>query len=204
MEHKSGDARPPGRPRSETARLAILESTCKLLRSSGFEGLTIEAVANDASVGKATVYRWWPDKAALVVDAFSASSSEELRFPDTGSVVQDMESQMVHLVKVFLGPRGRIVSSVIGAGQSDPELTRAFRERFVKPRREEAYTTLRRGIARGELRPDADLDLILDCLYGPIYMRFLIAHRGLSVEFAKQLCRAVMRGFLTSPETARA
>lgn len=204
MQHKSGNGRPPGRPRSETARIAILDSTLKLLQLSGFEGLTIEAVAHDANVGKATVYRWWPDKAALVVDAFSASSSEELRFPDTGSVIQDMESEMVHLVLVLLGPRGRIVSSVIAGGQSDPELARAFRERFVGPRREEAYATLRRGIVRGELLPNCDLDLILDSLYGPVYMRFLIGHRELTVAFAKQLCRAVMRGFVTSPESYRA
>ncbi len=200
MQHKSGKGRPPGRPRSESARIAILTSTLRLLQEAGFEGLTIEAVAHDANVGKATVYRWWPDKAALVVDAFSTSSSEELRFPDTGSLVQDMETQMVHLVRVLLGPRGRIVSKVIGAGQCDPELTRAFRERFVKPRREEAYATLRRGIERNELLPESNLDLILDSLYGPIYMRLLIGHRQLTVDFAKEICRAVLRGYLVLPE----
>lgn len=156
----------------------------------------MEAVAAEANVGKATVYRWWPNKAALVVDAFAASVHEELRFPDTGSVVQDMERQMVHLVRLFLGPRGKIVSCLIGGGQSDPELTGAFRERFLRPRREEAYATLRRGVERKELRSDVDLDLLLDSLYGPIYMRFLIRHRELSIPFAKRLCQSVMRSFL--------
>lgn len=156
----------------------------------------MEGVAAEANVGKATLYRWWPNKAALIVDAFAASANEELRFPDTGSVLQDMESQMVHVVKVFQGPRGKIVSCLIGAGQSDPELTRAFRDRFLNPRREEAYATLRRGVERKELRSDVDLDLLLDSLYGPIYMRFLIGHRNLSIEFAKQLCDSVLRSFL--------
>ncbi len=195
MAHEGG-TRKPGRPRSEKARQAILRSTLKLLRDSGFAEFSVEAVASDAGVGKATVYRWWPTKAALLVDAFSASADEELRFPDTGSVLEDMQSQMVHLVEIFLSPRGKIVANLIGAGQSDPELTRAFRERFLRPRREEAYGTLRRGIQRGELREDADLDLLLDSLYGPIYMRFLIGHRDLSVEFVKSLCASVLRSYM--------
>jgi AcrR family transcriptional regulator len=196
MQHKSGVRRPPGRPRSEAARQAILQSTLKLLRDTGFEGLTMEAVAAEANVGKATLYRWWPNKAALVVDAFAESANEELRFPDTGSVLEDMERQMVHVVRIFLSTRGKIVSCLIGGGQSDPELISAFRERFLKPRREEAYATLRRGLDRNELRSDADLDLLLDSLYGPIYMRFLIGHLELSIEFVKKLCRAVMRSYL--------
>lgn len=196
MQHESGSHRPPGRPRSEAARLAILQSTLRLLRDGGFRRLTMEAVATDANVGKATLYRWWPNKAALVVDAFAESSHEELRFPDTGSVVEDLEQQMVHLVRIFLAPRGKLVSCLIGGGQSDPELICAFRERFLAPRREEAYATLRRGLQRKELRNDVDLDLLLDSLYGPIYMRFLIGHRELSIAFAKDLCRTVMRSYL--------
>lgn len=104
---------------------------------------------------------------------------------------------MIHLVRIFLSPRGKIVSCLIGAGQSDPELTAAFRDRFLNPRREQAYATLGRGVRRKELRSDVDLDLLLDSLYGPIHMRFLIGHRTLSIEFAKQLCQSVLRSFLT-------
>lgn len=197
MAHEGG-ARKPGRPRSEKARQAILESTLNLLRDAGFANFSVEAVASHANVGKATVYRWWPNKAALIVDAFSASADEELRYPDTGSVVRDMKTQMGHLVEIFLSARGKIVANLIGAGQADSELTRAFRDRFLSPRREEAYATLRRGIERGELPRDANLDLVLDSLYGPIYMRFLIGHRELSRDFSDQLCESVMRCYLHS------
>src|ERR1700722_11420533 len=89
------DKRPPGRPRSEESRQSILRSTLKLLKQDGgFPELSIEAIAADANVGKTTVYRWWPTKAALVADAFSASADEELRFPNTGSVLGDMSLQM--------------------------------------------------------------------------------------------------------------
>jgi AcrR family transcriptional regulator len=89
-----GEKRPPGRPRSEESRQSILNSTLKLLKQDGFPELSIEAIAADANVGKTTVYRWWPTKAALVADAFSASADHELRFPNTGSVENDMRLQM--------------------------------------------------------------------------------------------------------------
>jgi len=192
--HHNGRIRAPGRPRSEQARLAILRSTLKLLGKHGFSDLTIEEVAAHAGVGKATVYRWWPNKAALIADAFASSTTRALHFPDTGSVFSDMSQQMRQLVKVFRSRRGRIVSAILGGGQSDKDLIAAFRERFLLPRRLEAYSTLRRGIRRGELRKDIDMDLLLDSLYGPIYMRFLIRHDKMTPEFIDHLCELVLGG----------
>jgi len=194
LEHNNGAKRLPGRPRSEHARQAILRSTLKLLQQSGFPELTVEAIAADAGVGKATVYRWWPDKGALVVDAFASSTEDKLHFPDTGSVYQDVSLQMKQVVTIFRSRRGRIVAALLGAGQSDPELLEAFRERFLWPRRLEAYKTLRRGIERGELPATLDLDLVLDILYGSIYMRFLIRHAELSERYVSEVCRVVLDG----------
>src|SRR5271170_451364 len=191
---KGRGKRPPGRPRSEQARLAILRSTLKLLGKNGFSELTIESVAAHAGVGKATVYRWWCNKAALIADAFASSTTRKLHFPDTGSVRTDMSQQMRQLIKIFCSRRGRIVSAILSAGQSDRAVIAAFRERFLKPRRREAYATLRRGIARGELRKDVDMDLLLDSLYGPIYMRFLIRHDKLTPDFVDRLCELVLGG----------
>ena len=190
----SNGTRPPGRPRSETARLAILRTALKLLGKNGFANLTIEEVAADANVGKATVYRWWPNKAALIADAFANSATRKLHFPDTGSLFTDMSRQMRQLIKVFRSHRGRIVSAILAGGQSDEELLSAFRERFLWPRRQEAYTTLRRGIRRGELKRDVNMDLLLDSLYGPIYMRFLIRHDRLTPQFVDSLCGLVLSG----------
>jgi len=156
--------------------------------------MSIEAIAADAKVSKATVYRWWPSKATLVADAFSASADQELRFPDTGSVYRDMSLQMRRLIRIFRSPRGRVVKALLAGGQSDPELIAAFRDRFLWPRRRQAYKTLERGIRRGEIRAGTDLDLALDSLYGPIYMRFLIRHDDLVGAFADDICRLVMRG----------
>lgn len=192
---KNGSGRrPPGRPRSEHARKAILRTTLQILAENGFSDFTIEDVADRAAVGKTTVYRWWPNKGALIADAFASSTTRKLRFPDTGSVVTDMSQQMRQLIKVFRGPRGRIVSAMIAAGQTDPEVIAAFRERFLMPRRREAYATLRRGVVRGELIKNLDPDLVLDSLYGPIYMRFLIKHDWLTPDFVDHLCALVLGG----------
>jgi AcrR family transcriptional regulator len=187
--------RAPGRPRSEESRQSILRSTLKFLkRDGGFPELSIEAIAADANVGKTTVYRWWPTKAALVADAFSASADGELRFPDTGSVQRDMTLQIRRLIRVFRSDRGKVVATLLAGGQSDPELIEAFRERFLWPRRRQAYQTLQRGIDRGELPANLDLDLVLDSLYGPIYMRFLIRHAKLEERFADEICGLVLQG----------
>jgi len=186
--------RPPGRPRSERARQAILGSTLKILEKDGFSDFKIEEVAARAGVGKATVYRWWPNKGALIADAFAGNTTRKLRFPDTGSVYSDMSRQMQQLVKIFRSRTGRIVAAILAAGQTDEDLIAAFRDRFLWPRRREAYETLRRGILRGELPKNSDLNLILDSLYGPIYMRFLIRHDSLTPEFVDSLCALVLRG----------
>lgn len=191
----ASEKRAPGRPRSEESRQSILRSTLKLLKQNGgFPELCIEAIAADANVGKTTVYRWWPTKAALVADAFFASAEEELQFPNTGSLQRDMSLQMRRVIRIFRSQRGKVVAALLAGGQSDPELLEAFRERFLWPKRRQAYQTLQRGIDRGELPAASDLDLILDSLYGPIYMRFLIRHDKLEESFADELCELVLKG----------
>jgi AcrR family transcriptional regulator len=199
--HATDAKRPPGRPRSEESRQSILRSTLKLLKQpGGFPELSIEAVAADANVGKTTVYRWWPTKAALVADAFSASADEELRFPNTGSVYTDISLQMRGLIRIFRSQRGKVVAALLAGGQSDPELLEAYRDRFLWPRRRQAYQTLQRGVDRGELPAGCDFDLILDSLYGPILMRFLIRHVKLEERFAEEVCGLVLKGLKSQPK----
>jgi hypothetical protein len=109
-------------------------------------------------------------------------------------VQKDMSLQMRQVIRVFRSQRGKVVAALMGGGQSDPELIAAFRERFLWPRRRQAYQTLQRGIDRGELPAGIDMNLILDTLYGPIYMRFLIRHDELNESFADALCGLVLRG----------
>jgi len=197
-ESNAAAKRQPGRPRSEESRQSILRSTLKLLKQDGgFADLTIEGIAADANVGKTTVYRWWPTKGALVADAFSASADKELRFPNTGSLYTDINLQMKGLIRIFRSERGKVVAALLAGGQSDPELLEAYRDRFLWPRRRQAYETLQRGVDRGELPASCDFDLILDSLYGPILMRFLIRHVKLEESLADELCGLVLKGLGT-------
>ena len=198
--NEAASKRQPGRPRSEESRQSILRSTLKLLQQDGgFADLTIEGIAADANVGKTTVYRWWPTKAALVADAFAASADNELRFPNTGSVYTDINLQMRGLIRIFRSQRGKVVAALLAGGQSDPELLEAYRDRFLWPRRRQAYETLQRGVDRGELPVGSDFDLILDSLYGPILMRFLIRHVKLEESFADEICGLVLKGLKRRP-----
>src|SRR5262249_49151070 len=139
-------------------------------------------------------------KGALVVDAFAISTEDELHFPDSGSVYKDVSRQMCQWLRILRSDRGCIVRAIIGAGQSDPELLEEFRKRLLRPRRHETSQTLPRGIERGELPRNLDLDLVLDTLYGAIYMRFLILHDELTEYYVEDVCRLVLRGAASASE----
>jgi len=180
-----------GRPRSEKARKAVIQSTLALLNRVGFNELRVEAVASRAGVGKATIYRWWPNKAELVIDSFVWAVEEELRFPSAGPVLESIHEQMRRWAVIFRSPLGQIVATVIGAGQSDPEILQAFRAHWVEPRRIEARRLLRLAMENGEVRDDLDPDTVLDLLYGPLYVRLLLKHAPLDENFVNTVFEVV-------------
>ncbi len=184
--------RAPGRPRCAITHQAILDCANDLLEEIGFANMSIEGIAARAGVGKATIYRRWPNKASVVMDAFLAATAKEIAFPDTGSAREDIRRQMRAVVRVLNGSRGRTIATLIGVVQSDSELAEAFRTRFVAVRRGEGKAVLQRGIANGEFKPDMDLESVLDCLYGPLYFRLLIGHEKPSAKYSDQLVDLVL------------
>lgn len=184
--------RAPGRPRCAVTHQAILDCANELLEDIGFSYMSIEGIAARAGVGKATIYRRWPNKASVVMDAFLAATAKEIAFPNTGSAREDIRRQMRSVVKVLNGPRGRTIATLIGVVQADNELAEAFRTRFVAVRRGEGKAVLQRGISNGEFRPDMDLESVLDCLYGPLYFRLLIGHEKPSTKYSDQLVDLVL------------
>src|ERR687897_3366067 len=187
-------ARSPGRPRSERAHRAILQAANELLESEGFAALTVEAIAERAGVSKATIYRWWPNKAAVVMDSFLSMVSSEVPFPHTGHAGEDLRLHMRMLAEAFGGTMGRTVAVLIAEGQADPELAEALRSRWLSVRRTEAKEILELGIERGELRDDLDPEVAVDVLYGPIYYRMLVGHAPLDEDFANTLADHVFAG----------
>lgn len=183
-----------GRPRSPETRAKILKAAYEMLNEVGFMDLTIEGVAARAEVGKPTIYRRWKTKAALAMDAFLEAVTPEIAFPDTGLVQNDFREQMQKIVKLMNSPRGEVLANVIGCGQADEELIAAFRENWLTPRREDAKRIFQRGVERGELRADVDVEIAIDALYSPLFYRLLLKHQSLTKNFVNELVDVVMKG----------
>jgi AcrR family transcriptional regulator len=187
-------AKAPGRKRCPIAHQNILCAARGLLEEMGFADLTIEGIAERAGVGKTTIYRRWPNKASLVLDAFIEAATHGIPFPDTGSLREDLRLQMRRLVKLMNGTEGHTIAKLIGGAQDDAELAEAFRTRWLTARRNEARAIIQRGKARGEIRADIDPEVLLDALYGPLYFRLLIGHAPLTPSYADKLVNLVMSG----------
>lgn len=193
MPAKSKTEKTSGRPRSAASEQAILAAAWRLLQQGHVKDVSIEAIARKAGVGKTTIYRWWPSKAAVIVDAFLAKFTPKGAFPETASASEAIAQQMAVVVDVFRGESGRIVAEIIAEGQSDPVALESFCDRFLQPRRQAAQTVIERGIQSGEFAPDLDLDVVIDILYGPIYYRLLVKHQPLDDAFAQKLSNWALR-----------
>ena len=194
-------ARAVGRPRDPEADRAILQATIELLAEEGFGGLSIEAVAARAGVGKTTVYRRWPSKIPLVVDALT-----HLKMP-ASVVIGDDTSTRDALVRVLSEgirahpnePVDRILAGIIGAMSQDPELADAVRSGLLSKRRDSVFALIERGKARGEIRPDADVEVVADLLGGPIVMRRMITGRPVNARFVRLIVAAILDGVAPPP-----
>lgn len=167
----AGTTRRPGRPRSEQAEQAIIEATLDLFAEQGFEGVCVEAVAARAGVGKATIYRRWPGKEDLLLDALTALQTP-LPEPAGESVRDDLVTLLGALCADTSDPRhAREFALLLGEGAKYPRLMARYRETVVEPRREVIRGVLRRGAASGELRTDTDIDAALFMLTGAVIGR---------------------------------
>ncbi len=182
-----------GRPRDEEARTRILQSALEVLEELGYANASTDAIAERAGASKSTIYRWWPNKAAVLLEALREAVAIELPFPDTGDLREDIRLQLRNFVKLLNAPRGRSLKAFITAAQNDPDVSEAFRSIWVRPRRDNAKSRLERY--RGQtMRTDIDLELVMDVIYGPIYYRLLIAHANLCETYTDALADFVYAG----------
>lgn len=191
--------RPAGRPRSEMSRKAILDATARLLESVPLRNLAIENIAREAGVGKATIYRWWPNKAAIVIDAFFQEVEQRTAFERAPSAAEAIRHQVVRMVHAIGGPIGRIAAQIIAEGQSNPDVLEHFRAVFLRGRRAAATEIFRRGIADGEFHPDLDIELAIDLIYGPIWYRLMVGHQPLDLTLAERLPQLSISALLRTP-----
>ena len=185
-----------GRPRSEPARQAILAAAAELLLARGVTGVSMDAVAEQAGVSKATIYRWWPTKETLALDALYEQWAPQDRDPqDTGTLRGDLLALLLPWTeRVAAQPYGRIVGALVTEARTDPTFAAIFRERFTEPRRAQARTIFQRALARGQIPLGTDVEAAIDLLYGALYHRLLHAHAPLTQEFAQTVVQIVVAG----------
>jgi len=165
------DRRRPGRPRSERAERAIIDAALGVFAESGTEGLCIEKVAARAGVGKATIYRRWPGKEDLLLDAIGALQAP-LPEPAGRSVREDLVTVLSAMRDAVADPRrAREFALLLGEGAKYPRLMARYVETMLEPRREVIRSVLRRGVATGELRPGTDIEAALFMLTGAVLAR---------------------------------
>jgi AcrR family transcriptional regulator len=183
-----------GRPRDPVTQKAILTASYELLLECGFDEVTVEKIAERAGVSKVTIYKWWPNKAAVVMDGFFAAAADRLPIPDTGEVLEDVLLHATNLSTFMMSPEGKIIAVLIGKGQLDSSIIEAFRTRYIQPRRAEAILLLKRGVQRGEMKEGIDLELGVDLLFGPIFYRMLVTGESLADHDVKQIIVTVFDG----------
>jgi AcrR family transcriptional regulator len=187
--------RSPGRPRSEQSRVAVLRATSELLQEVGLRAMTTEEISNRSGASKATIYKWWPNKHAVAVEAFLTEMMAESPDPDTGSAREDFRRVIRGLGHFYLGGSGRVFAQLIGEAQYDPSVKAELHTHLVEPRRTLMKTIWDRGVARGELRPDVDPDTAIDQLIGPMLYRLLLGHAPLDDASADTVVDGAMCGF---------
>jgi AcrR family transcriptional regulator len=180
--------------RSERARLAILTASAELIRTVGYDTMTIEAIAATAGVGKQTIYRWWPSKAAIVLDMLTPEVHPRIEFPDTGDLAADLKSQLRTAIDLNRDPViGASYRALIAESQHDEELAKQLVD-YYRPRIAACKDRLRAGQAAGQLRPDIDLDVAVDLIYGGFYHRNLLHIFPLTDKYADAIVDAALNG----------
>ncbi|KKO53196.1 TetR/AcrR family transcriptional regulator [Paenibacillus sp. DMB20] len=176
-----------GRPRNVEAQKSILSASYELLLENGFQAVTVDKIAERAQVSKATIYKWWPNKAAVVMDGFLHAATARLPVPDTGSAFNDILIHATNLTGFLISREGTIITELLGEGQFDSGLAEAYRTRFFRPRRLEARSLLEKGVQRGELKKNLDIGICIDLIYGPIFYRLLVTGETLDEPYVQHL-----------------
>ena len=184
-----------GRPRNDTAEShsAIMDAVYDLLQEKSARDLTMEAIAKRAGVGKPTLYKWWPSKAALILAMFHERLEGEPVDSPADTAEASLRVKMSRLVIDFNGLFGKVMADLIGEAQSDPDLLSEIHGR-IKARRAAVVTEVEKAKAAGELHPDTDAEIVLDTLFGPAYYRLLLGFTPLTREYGDALIDQVLRG----------
>ena len=190
----------PGRPRSETAHRAVLLAALAIVEESGYQALTMEAIARRAAVSKQTVYRWWPSKAAVVLEALNEGAAKLAPAPHAGHLAEDLRRFLRRSVLGARGRTARLLVALMAEAQLDETFARSFQDGFLAQRRAVLVEFLNGARARGEIGPDVDVQLIAELFFGTLWYRLLAASGPVDQTFADELTDALLE-LLTAGRT---
>lgn len=202
---ETGQTAPRGRPRSQKAHQAVLDAAAELLLDQGLSAVSMDTVAKRAGVSKATIYRWWPTKETLALDALYTEWDTTRTHPrDTGSLRGDLLALLRPWARrARTRPYARVIAALLTEVHTDPAFADEYRQRVVEPRREQARAVLRRAIERGEIPAETNIEVAVDLVYGPLYHRLLHGHAPLSDRFVNDVVDMALRGIQRPTDAPR-
>lgn len=196
VEEADVQQRAPGRPRDEATKERILEAALELLEEVGFAQVTCDAIAQRSGASKATIYRWWQNKVAVLIEAFVRRMEPELPLREVESFEQWVRLHIQEFAEVLRGRNGRLLAAIVAAAQSDPDVESTFVSHWIAPRRKLWRSALERFQQQGSLPGDLDINVVLDAMYGPLYFLLMVRHGKATAAYADTLARTLLTGFL--------
>jgi AcrR family transcriptional regulator len=194
IDNKSSVATQGGRPRDPRIDLLVLQTAAKLVLTHGLRAVSIDSIAAAAGVGRMTIYRRWPNKAAIVMDAFVARVDPTTLFAPAANSLESIRLQMRTMTQALRGKDGALLRILLAEAQHCPDVAEALKERWTMPRRRMAIAYFQQGIREGWLRPDVDPNTMIDLLYAPLYYRLQMGTGPLTDAYADQVFEQAMRG----------
>ena len=182
-----------GRPRSEESREAVLKTATELMLEVGPRRMTVDEIARRSGVSKATIYKWWPNKSAVAIEAFLGQMMVDAPDPDTGSAYEDIRLVLRGMMHFYTSPSGRVFAQLAAEAQFDPDAREHLRTYLVESRRDLVKAIWSRGVARGELHPDVDPAVAMDLMFGAAIYRMATGHGGLTPDDADAIVATAMR-----------
>jgi AcrR family transcriptional regulator len=203
VESESPTKRPAGRPRSEASRTSILDSAYSFLRAKPVSAISTVHIARNAGVSTATVYRWWPTKEALLLDALLHTADHEVVLQKEGAPLERLKEYVLQVGRFFIGENGIVVARLLTAIQDNAILRKEFLERVCSPRDQEIRAVVREAIQSRQLPLGTEVSIFLDTIIGPLLTRLLIRHEQIDEEFVISVFDRVVAGTIAQKATGK-
>ena len=187
------NARKTGRPRSNVSEDAIMDAASKLLLTSSVRDVSIEAIAKKAGVGKTTIYRWWPNKVAVILDAILDKNTVNVDLVSGGSPQDMLVKHLERFVRLMKGRQGKIIAEILAEAQGDQETLNVFYDQFMASYEENLASIIDQGKQTGVFRKDLNTQMSVDMIYGSLFYHLMSNHSAIDTEYADRFIMESLR-----------